>query len=105
MQLGQITIDNAYNNNNTLMAEIESELGRRNIPFDRDGNRLRCFPHVVNPAVQAILAELKTSPRLPVLAVSTDPANDATLQAYVRALENDPIGECREIISACRSSG
>jgi len=40
MQLGQITMDNA-SNNNTLMAEIESELGRRGIPFDRDGNRLR----------------------------------------------------------------
>ncbi|KAJ8581993.1 hypothetical protein M405DRAFT_776899, partial [Rhizopogon salebrosus TDB-379] len=58
-------MDNA-SNNNTLMAEIESELGRRNIPFDRDGN---------------------------------------PLQAYVRALENDPIGGCREIVSACRSSG
>jgi hypothetical protein len=40
MQLGQITMDNA-SNNNTLMAAIEGELGRRSIPFDRDGNHLR----------------------------------------------------------------
>lgn len=40
IQFGQITMDNA-SNNNTLMAEIESELRRRGIPFDRNGNRLR----------------------------------------------------------------
>ncbi|KAG2357023.1 hypothetical protein BDR07DRAFT_1453253 [Suillus spraguei] len=35
--LGQITMDNA-SNNNTLMVVIEEELTRRDIPFDHNGN-------------------------------------------------------------------
>ncbi|KAG2744443.1 hypothetical protein P692DRAFT_201721841 [Suillus brevipes Sb2] len=61
-QLGQITMDNA-SNNNTLMVEIEGELTRRDIPFDHDGN------------------------------------------PYARTLERDPVGQCRAIVAACRSSG
>ncbi|KAH7903910.1 ribonuclease H-like domain-containing protein, partial [Hygrophoropsis aurantiaca] len=64
---GQITMDNA-SNNNTLMAQIENELQQRDIPFDRDGN-------------------------------------PKSLRVYADALALDPIGECREIVAACRSSG
>jgi hypothetical protein len=66
---------------------------------------IRCFPHVVNLAVQAILLELDANPCIPVLTASSDPADQPALQAYARALKNDPIGECRKIVSACRSSG
>jgi len=38
--MGQVTMDNAKNNN-TMMTELEAELTKRGIPFDRDGNRLR----------------------------------------------------------------
>jgi len=65
---------------------------------------IRCFLHVVNLAVQAILLELDANPCIPVLAASTDPADQPALQAYARALKNDPIGECQKIVSACRSS-
>ena len=39
-QVGQITMDNA-SNNNTMMEELEKIFRRRGIPFDRDGNRIR----------------------------------------------------------------
>jgi len=38
--MGQVTMDNAKNNN-SMMAELEDELTKHGIPFDRDGNRLR----------------------------------------------------------------
>ena len=36
-----MTLDNA-SNNNTLMEELATELKRLGIPFDKDGNRIRC---------------------------------------------------------------
>ena len=70
----------------------------------------RCFPHVVNLAVQAILAELKSNPRAPVIVASCNSSDHGdqlplALQNYASALEHDPVGECRDIVSACRSSG
>ncbi|KAH7868956.1 ribonuclease H-like domain-containing protein, partial [Lentinula edodes] len=38
--IGQITLDNA-SNNNTMMASLEFELTVRDVPFHRDGNRIR----------------------------------------------------------------
>jgi hypothetical protein len=68
-------------------------------------NDYRCFPHVVNLAVQAILAELKKNPCCPVLMTSINPVNQSALQAYARTLEHDPVGQCHAIVSACQSSG
>ncbi|KAH6880312.1 hypothetical protein BKA70DRAFT_1126566, partial [Coprinopsis sp. MPI-PUGE-AT-0042] len=39
--IGQITLDNA-SNNNTLMVALEQELSKRHILFHSDGNRIRC---------------------------------------------------------------
>jgi len=39
-KIGQITLDNA-SNNNTMMEHLELLLKRRDIPFDRHGNRIR----------------------------------------------------------------
>ncbi|OAX33962.1 hypothetical protein K503DRAFT_869222 [Rhizopogon vinicolor AM-OR11-026] len=61
---------------------------------------MQCFPHVVNLAVQLIL-KIKDNPVVSVLASSEQP----DLRLYADALENDPIGKCHEIISACRHSG
>jgi len=60
--------------------------------------------------VQAILAELKSNPRAPVIAASCNSSDHGdqlplALQNYASALEHDPVGECRDIVSACRSSG
>ncbi|KAH7325342.1 ribonuclease H-like domain-containing protein, partial [Rhizoctonia solani] len=44
-----------------FMAQLEEYMAARGMDFDRHGNRLRCFPHVINLAVQDILAALADS--------------------------------------------
>ncbi|KAJ2975727.1 hypothetical protein NUW54_g11681 [Trametes sanguinea] len=56
-QLGCITLDNA-SNCGTMMADLARLLQEKNIAFDAEGNRLRCFPHVVNICVKRGLAAL-----------------------------------------------
>ncbi|KAG2059651.1 hypothetical protein BDR06DRAFT_979789 [Suillus hirtellus] len=87
------------------MLELEIELEMRGIPFDHTGNRLRCFPHVVNLAVQAILKELKENPVVPVLEAPTHLSASTDLHVYADALSNEPVGQCRSIVNACRHSG
>ncbi|EUC59400.1 hypothetical protein RSOL_313270, partial [Rhizoctonia solani AG-3 Rhs1AP] len=55
-----ITLDNA-SNNNKLMEELGKEFEARGWPFDVNENRIRCFPHVMNLAVQAVLKVLPKS--------------------------------------------
>ena len=66
---------------------------------------VRCFPHVVNLAVQAILNELKKNPYTPILTASSDPVQGAQLQAYADVMVSDPVRKCRNIVAACRASG
>ncbi|KDQ62838.1 hypothetical protein JAAARDRAFT_120425 [Jaapia argillacea MUCL 33604] len=92
------------------MARLEELFRAENIPFDRDGNRIRqvntlllffslqliislvrCFPHVVNIAVKHVLKELKTNPIEPI-------------QEYADALSLDPIGGiCTAVGALCKS--
>ncbi|KAJ7498281.1 hypothetical protein B0H11DRAFT_2155600 [Mycena galericulata] len=74
------------------------------VQFDADGNRIRCFPHVINIAAQTILKELKENPRIPVLASSSS-LSFQQLHAYADALESDPVGQGRQIVASCRASG
>jgi hypothetical protein len=41
-----------------MMVVLERELGKRGISFHRTKRRIRCFPHVVNLACQAVLAAI-----------------------------------------------
>ncbi|KAG6864121.1 hypothetical protein C0991_012332 [Blastosporella zonata] len=93
--IGQITMDNA-SNNNTLMEAVEDILQTQKIPFNRDGNRIRCFPHIVNLACQAIMDALKITPA----AHGLNPANFQ----YLKSLELDLIGICRSVVNACQAS-
>ncbi|KAI0649965.1 hypothetical protein C8Q79DRAFT_923408 [Trametes meyenii] len=49
--IGCITLDNA-SNCGTMLEDLEQLLRAKGIPFHRTGNRIRCFPHVVNISVQ-----------------------------------------------------
>ncbi|KDQ11718.1 hypothetical protein BOTBODRAFT_177105 [Botryobasidium botryosum FD-172 SS1] len=40
------------------MEHLAVRLQRLGIPFDKDGNRIRCFPHVINIAVTAGIEHL-----------------------------------------------
>ncbi|CAA7268998.1 unnamed protein product [Cyclocybe aegerita] len=54
-KLSMFTMDNA-SNNDTMMEDLENELHKLGIPFDREGNQIRCFPHVINLAVKEALS-------------------------------------------------
>ncbi|KAF9512858.1 hypothetical protein BS47DRAFT_1362888 [Hydnum rufescens UP504] len=43
------------------MAELERALKSDGILFSAEGNRIWCFPHIINISVQHILALLKTA--------------------------------------------
>ncbi|CUA78313.1 hypothetical protein RSOLAG22IIIB_06998 [Rhizoctonia solani] len=73
-KLGWITMDNA-NNNDSMMAQLEEYMIVRGLDFDRHENRLRCFPHVVNLAVQDILSALTAS--------ATEYRNSVFKQGYI----------------------
>jgi hypothetical protein len=66
----------------------------------------RCFPHVVNIAVQTILKELEDHPYDPVISTSTNPSgpSDELIQ-YATAVKSKPIRRTREIVAVCRKSG
>lgn len=78
----------------------------------------RCFPHVINLAVQAIYSTLKDNsnsdiqyllgnfPELTEEALLAMPLPDGvTIEEYHTALAADIIGMTRKLVSACRASG
>jgi hypothetical protein len=76
------------------------------LPFDNSPLILRCFPHVVNIAIQTVLKELKENSYDPVIATSTDPAGPSmALIEYATAVKSDPVGRTRGIVAVCRKSG
>ena len=53
-RIGYITTDNATNNDSALV-ELGNTLGRRNIVFNPETSRIRCFGHVINLVVKEFL--------------------------------------------------
>lgn len=117
------------------MRHLETRFRAAGIPFDRNGNRIRsrnffaqspstqrkmnrCFPHIINLAVQAIYAALKDGsnsdiqyllgniPELTEEALLAMPLPDGvTVEGYRDALAADIIGTARKLVAACRASG
>lgn len=113
------------------MASLETQLRRLGVPFDREGNRIRCvtfhgivasllilrhrcFPHVVNIAVQTALRTLSASSAETSLDAE-DPENQGynvppldvshiADSGYAQALSRDPIQLLRSLINDCRAS-
>ena len=70
-------------------------------------DHLRCFPHVINIACQAIIKELKKSeedisPNLNAPPVTT---SSPGWLAYKQAILANPIGKKQGLVAACRSLG
>lgn len=117
-------MDNA-SNNNTMMEGLQAIMLERKIPFDRDGrwsdpvsliyfqnlssqtNDVRCFPHVINIACQAIIDELKKCEEDIGPDLNAPPAATSSpgWPAYKQAILANPIGKKRGLVAACRSSG
>ncbi|KAF9021837.1 hypothetical protein BDZ89DRAFT_957146 [Hymenopellis radicata] len=94
-----------------MMAAIQRILSARGIDFDKDMNRVRCFPHCINLAVKAGLSymtviksddeeldgyDLELDERLDNLTADID---------YLFELEDDVVGKVRKLVNACRASG
>ncbi|QRV97171.1 hAT family dimerization protein [Ceratobasidium sp. AG-Ba] len=89
-KLGLITLDNA-SNSDTLMAQLEAYMVKQGLDFDRHGNRLRCFPHVINLGVQTILPALPSSSQeFRKSAQRFGQKIDDQLERYLLALESEP---------------
>ncbi|KAF4618018.1 hypothetical protein D9613_012860 [Agrocybe pediades] len=105
-KIGMITLDNA-SNCGSMMGDLERLLEKMGVPFQAEGNRFRCFPHVINIAVKAALRELSVS--APALTDAEDVPrifeqneNDSD---YEDALNSDVVAKCRSLVTACRASG
>ncbi|KAG9093931.1 hypothetical protein FS749_013461 [Ceratobasidium sp. UAMH 11750] len=104
-KVGFITLDNA-SNNNTLMEELAKALVNRGVDFDPEENHIRCFPHVLNLAVNTIIKSL--SELAAAFRAEMTQANiqiDTATENYLQALESSPVDACRASVAACRSSG
>ncbi|TFY74483.1 hypothetical protein EWM64_g9530 [Hericium alpestre] len=87
-----------------MMAALEARLEQEDIKFDHIQNRGRCFPHVVNIAVQTALKMLSKSvpnpdpmcrdevvPTVNLIDTAMIPDED---QVYAEVLKSDPVGKC-----------
>ncbi|KAJ2994371.1 hypothetical protein NUW54_g7561 [Trametes sanguinea] len=91
---GCVTVDNA-SNCGTMMEEIARLLTARGIPFHREGNRLRCFPHVVNISVRhglsALTALLEPSETMTGPPTSAGPGLRESSTTPAAAIPIDPV--------------
>ncbi|KAJ2926565.1 hypothetical protein H1R20_g10525, partial [Candolleomyces eurysporus] len=104
-KVSTITLDNA-SNNNTSMEEICDELRALGIPFDAAGNRIRCFPHIINLAVKAGLG-LLTQLGLFDEDLTFDDAFATLAQnpTYMGLLQSDVVKLARQLVNFIRDSG
>lgn len=67
---------------------------------------VRCFPHVVNIAVQTALKLLSKSSGSPPPDVNVTPVDGShiTDRQYAETLLADPVAKCRKTVNACRDS-
>jgi hypothetical protein len=125
-QIGQIMLDNA-SNNNTLMGKLGTLLyeADHRFQFHPIGNCIRycliltslsvqmltnlhdrCFAHVVNIAVQHILSALKNNYNIFEDHLLSQSFNTSlSLDSYSDALQGDPVGRVRQLVSDCHVSG
>ncbi|KAI0821949.1 hypothetical protein BC628DRAFT_1328464 [Trametes gibbosa] len=83
-----------------MLEELEKLLKARGIPFSCMGNRIRCFPHVVNISVHHGLSALTLTEK-PSDSGTTSPATCDIDDA----LQDDTVKCARQLVAACRASG
>ncbi|EUC67677.1 hAT family dimerization protein [Rhizoctonia solani AG-3 Rhs1AP] len=101
-KLGTITLDNA-SNNDTMMEQLEFLMHEAGYSFDHEGNRVRCFPHIVNLAVIAFRDALEESgDKYYDHQISKNHQPSQNTLDYLTALKARPDNRCREIVKALR---
>ncbi|KAF8751058.1 hAT family C-terminal dimerization region [Rhizoctonia solani] len=101
-KIGSITLDNA-SNNNTMMEELSRLIRAEGYDFDEEGNRIRCFPHIINLAVTAFLDALDvTGDKYLASRYNSDRPPSEKTENYVYALKKRPDKKCRATVVALR---
>ncbi|KAF8672559.1 Encoded by, partial [Rhizoctonia solani] len=105
-KLGFVTLDNA-SNNETLMRKLENLFRAQGITtFGQESNRIRCFPHVINLIVQAILDALSdAAEQYKAAAAEQGVSLSSSTKDYLAALGSKPVDKVRSCVNAMRSSG
>ncbi|GLB45633.1 putative encoded by [Lyophyllum shimeji] len=116
-RIGMVTLDNA-SNCGSMMEFVALLLRDMGVYFDKEGNRIRCFPHIINLAVKAGLKQLtKLLPRGSAqdqdddgddFECDDDPATQLDIEAddpYMEILRDDVVAAAHDLVSACRASG
>ena len=76
------------------------------ITFIDSNINIRCFPHVINISVQTVVKELKENPYNPIIESCKNPSGPSReLMLYAEAVQSNPVGTTRDIVSVCRKSG
>ncbi|KAF5325875.1 hypothetical protein D9611_000971 [Ephemerocybe angulata] len=101
-KIGIITMDNA-SNNDTFMKGLQDLLEVEGYAFDEKGNRVRCFPHVINIACQAIIVALEGS--LPEYTAPPHYMASPKWGAFVAILQSGLLARARGVINGSCSSG
>ncbi|TFK63477.1 hypothetical protein BDN72DRAFT_748130, partial [Pluteus cervinus] len=98
-----------------FMAELERLLERKRVVFLRNGNRIRCFPHIINIIVKTGLRDLtsidlESDPEVmqdDIFELLGDSACNLPTEIddeYLHALQADVIGLVRKLVAALRAS-
>ncbi|GLB37947.1 putative encoded by [Lyophyllum shimeji] len=98
-RIGMVTLDNA-SNCGSMMEFVALLLRDMGVYFDKEGNRIRCFPHIINLADQDDDDDD--------FEFDDDPATQLDIEAddpYMEILRDDVVAVAHHLISACRASG
>ncbi|KAG8794220.1 hypothetical protein FRC12_000167 [Ceratobasidium sp. 428] len=88
------------------MKELEASFRAQGImTFGHESNRIRCFPHVINLVVRAILDSLpQAAHHYHAAMIAQDLVLDDQTEEYLSALESKPVDKCRSLVGAMRIS-
>lgn len=99
-------MDNAFNNDSALRTLSELLMLEREFSYDAQENRIRCFPHIINLCVQHTLSKYTEANFSEVPPTWDNERGDVIDGAlYIEAVQGDPVGLGRNIVSAIRASG
>ncbi|CAE6470177.1 unnamed protein product [Rhizoctonia solani] len=101
-KVGSVTLDNA-SNNNTMMEELAKLIQAEGYDFNKEGNRFRCFPHIINLAVAAFMDALRsTDDQYLADRIQANNPPSEERQNYLSALKQRPDKKCQAIVVALR---
>lgn len=106
-KIGGITMDNA-SNNNTAMDSLERCLTACGIKFHAKNQRIRCFAHIINLAVNDALTALpkpEAFTQFPDAMLETMWLDRQADTGYTNALQSNLVSRIQELVKQLRSSG